>query len=96
MGMYEDFVNFVDGGSYVPYFQDNCKYSYLPNIISSKFDYEFKTYYKSCNKYFVGVPFSKFVREIRASDFHHMFNLYEIKNKKIEFDKKKKQLIFQF
>lgn len=81
MSAYKDFVAFVDSGSKVPYFVNDCKYVMKPNIISIQFNYDFKTFYKSYNKYYVGVAFSQFVRHITAQDFKMMQELYEIRNK---------------
>lgn len=95
MSLYKDFVNFVDGNSPVPYHVDGAKYVYKPNITSEVFEYEFKIFYKSYNKYYVGVAFSQFVRPISASDFNLI--------KKLKADSctysrvvKAKQLVFNF
>ncbi|NCO01409.1 MAG: hypothetical protein GW906_06245 [Epsilonproteobacteria bacterium] len=79
--MYSDFVAFVDGGSIVPYFMDDCVYIPTPALITFKFEYDFKIYYKSYNRYFVGIHCSKTVREIHAGDFKRVFALYEDRNK---------------
>jgi len=81
MSVYSDFVAFVDDGSLVPYFAKNVKYRQKPNVISAKFTYDFKDYYKSYNDYYVGVSFSQFVRKITAQDFNMMRELYEKKEK---------------
>ena len=94
MSLTKDFIAFVDNGSLVPYFVDGAKYHYKPNIISTQFEYDFKTYYKSYNNYFVGVPFSKFVRPIKASDFNMMKQKYEARHK--ESLKTTTQLVFSF
>ena len=92
MGAYEDFVAFVDSGSGVPYYVTNAKYVYKPNIFSFTFTYDFKIYYKSYNNYYVGVPFSDFVRSINAQDFNVMKELYELREN--ESVKVKTQLVF--
>lgn len=83
MSAYKDFIAFVDSGSKVPYFMTDCKYVMKPNIISIEFQYDFKTFYKSYNKYYVGVAFSKFVRPITAQDFKMMLELHEVRNAEI-------------
>lgn len=76
MGAYSDFVAFFDGGSRVPFFSKNGRYTTKPNIISVQFDYEFKTYYKSYNHYFVGIACDKLVRFIYRDEFEMMLALY--------------------
>ena len=94
MSAYKEFIVFVDSGSKVPYFVNNVKYVYKPNVISTQFTYDFKLYYKSYNNYYVGVPFSKFVRPITAQDFKMMKELYELRNS--EAVKLHHQLVFDF
>jgi len=94
--MYKDFIAFVDGGSRVPYYMDNCTYYPRPQNIKEVFEYEQKTYYKTSRNYYVGVAFSQFVREITAQDYKTIQKLkndsctYEDKSKKL------KQLVFSF
>ncbi len=94
MSAYREFVAFVDSGSKVPYYMNNCKYVTKPNVISVQFTYDFKIFYKSYNSYYVGVPFSKFVRHITRQDFYIMKDLYEIRNNEVV--KLHKQLVFDF
>ena len=92
--MYRDFVSFADSGSLVPYFMVNCTYVPRPNHINEVFEYEQKTFYKSSRKYYVGVPFSQFVREITAQDFKMVRKLKgELCTYK---ENRKKQLEFLF
>jgi len=94
MSVYNDFVAFVDSGSLVPYFVSGVKYRQKPNIVSTFFTYDFKEFYKSYNEYYVGVPFSSFVRKITPQDFDMMKKLYEQReNKKL---KVRTQLAFDF
>ena len=94
MSLSQDFVNFIDGGCPVPYHMDGAKYVYKPNIINDIFEYEFKIYYKSYNRYFVGIASSQFVRPIFASDFKLM---KQIKEDSIYKNARKfKQLCFTF
>ena len=82
MSAYEDFARFVDGESIVPYFVKEAKYTSKPNIISCQFDFEFKTYYKSYNNYYVGIACNSFVRPITAQDFKRVKELAEQREKK--------------
>ncbi len=81
MSCYEDFAMFVDGNSKVPYFVKEAKYVQKPNIISCQFEYDFKIYYKSYNRYYVGIACNRFVRPITAQDFNTIKSLVENRNK---------------
>jgi len=96
MGMREDFINFVDGGSPVPYYVDNATYAYKPSIVHDVFEHDFKIFYKSYGKYYVGVGFSQFVRPIHAKDFKTMKQIKESSTYKDNTNKcqQLKQLVF--
>lgn len=91
----KDFISFVDSGSKVPYFSTNGKYTTKPNVISIQFDYEFKTYYKSYNHYFVGVGFSRFVRFIYPDEFKMMLALFNERESLKEKLTERVQLVFE-
>ncbi|MFA6195644.1 MAG: hypothetical protein WC656_03255 [Sulfurimonas sp.] len=77
MSLYSDYVAFVDGGSLVKYFDDSATYYPIPQTITMQFEYEFKIYYKSYHKYYVGISCNQFVREIHAKEFKMMLDLAE-------------------
>ena len=94
MSLSQDFINFIDGGCPVPYHMDGVKYVYKPNIVDEVFDYEFKIYYRSYDRYFVGIASSQFVRPIHARDFKLMRKIKE--DSTYTKTKKFKQLCFDF
>ena len=96
MSMYKDFIAFVDSGAKVPYFMDNCTYVPRPYNIDEVFNYEQKTFYKSSHKYYVGVPFSDFVREITSQDYKMMKKLKNDSCTYKNSTKELKQLVFDF
>lgn len=77
MSLYSDFVAFVDGGSKVKYFDDSATYFPKPQTIIKQFEYEFKIYYKTPHRYFVGIACNQFVKEIHAKEFNMMLELAE-------------------
>ncbi|MDO8454091.1 MAG: hypothetical protein Q7S59_05925 [Sulfurimonas sp.] len=94
MSLYSDFVAFVDSGSKVKYFDDSAKYYPLPQMITKQFEYEFKIYYKCSHRYYVGVSFNKYVREIHAKEFNMVLELAE--KREISNIKTNLQLSFDF
>jgi len=88
-----DYISFLDGGSKVPYYQDEAKYFPIPKNIEKILNYDNKIYYKKSHSYYVGIVLSDFVRLITAQDFHYIENeIKKIKEQKKQ--DKKIQLAF--
>ena len=94
MSLYKDYVAFIDGDCPVPYHMEQARYCQKPNIISESFDYDFKTYIKSYNNYYVSIATNDFVRPIYAKDYKLMKSLAD-ERKQLNI-KKLGQLCFDF
>ena len=94
MSLQDDLVTFLDGGSVIPFYGE-YKYIPKPNHIDELVEYQFKRYYRSYNKYFVGSPSSSFVRLISAKDFKLIKSLKEKENS-VKNVSKKIQLVMNF
>lgn len=70
MGFNNDLINFLDGGTRVPYYVKDCKYYIKHTVKEDYFEHEFKIYYKNCGRYFVGIHSSQLVRKISAQDYN--------------------------
>ncbi|MDT8339114.1 MAG: hypothetical protein RQ763_07935 [Sulfurimonas sp.] len=69
MSLYNDYINFLDSGTKVPYFVHNVSYYVKHSIQEDYFEHEFKLYYKNCNRYFVGIHSEDLVRKISAKEY---------------------------
>ncbi len=67
-----DYLTFLDGGSKVPYHQDNTKYIPTPYNIIESIDFENKKYINASSGYYVGTRLSNFVRSITAQDYKYV------------------------
>ena len=79
----------------VPYHQSNAGYSLIPHDIIETIEFDYKLYYKTSTKYYVGTRLSKYVRSITAQDYKY------IKSRVTEEEEKNKvsskgQLFFDF
>lgn len=75
MSLYSDFVAFLDAGAVVPYFFDGAHYIPKPELIHEELRFDFKVYFRSFNRYFVGIDGRLLVREITAQDYKRVFAL---------------------
>lgn len=62
--------SFIDGGTRVPYYVEDCHYYVKHDIKEDYFEHEFKIYYKNCNRYFIGIKSNDLVRQITAQDYN--------------------------
>ncbi|MDD2358677.1 MAG: hypothetical protein PHX13_12275 [Thiovulaceae bacterium] len=65
----KDYINFVDKDGFTEYYGHGFKYVPCPQIVDEQYVLYYKTFYKSGNRYFLGIQNESFVRLISASDF---------------------------
>ena len=61
--------DFVDNDGLTEYYDTTVRYVPKPYHIDDMFTIYYKTFYKSADKYYLGIQNESFVRPIHASDF---------------------------
>ncbi|MFT7004263.1 MAG: putative HTH transcriptional regulator [Sulfurimonas sp.] len=92
----KDYLTFIDGGSLVPYYYREAKYSRKPNVkIIESISLDMKTYCQTqSNTYYVSVVTESLVRYITAQDFLRVRD--EFKKREAQSNVSKLQLVMDF
>lgn len=67
-----DYMTFLDGGSRVPYHQDNVKYYPMPYNKIEELEFENKIYIHAHSGYYVSIVTSQWVRKITSQDYKYV------------------------